>query len=157
MTGGATVAKREKIIEQYYPLVGATVVALAGLEFGFDIMGDGEKSLPLITNAITISSIFIGFLGTMAGIILGSNSKAVLFMRRIGKLQPLLRYIWGAIGSSFALLGLSFFLQLVPQKLARVPFFSLIWLFVASLAVLSTHRGIFVTINLLYSIAESDE
>lgn len=143
-------------IEKLYPWIGSATLAITGVAFSFD-MFQIDSSLPITSNTITISSIFIGFMGALAGIILSSDSGPVKFMKSIGKLRAILKYILEAIISSFVLLSFSLIYQLFP-KLAAIPLLtSALWLFVCGLAILMTFRATHVTVYLLLSVADDNK
>ncbi|MGB9661920.1 MAG: hypothetical protein ACPL5F_07860 [Moorellaceae bacterium] len=146
-------ASKEVLIERYYPLIGAVI--LSGLAFFLRL--NIIKDYPLIvSNSITITSIFIGFEGTLAGVILGSNAKAIKFMKRIGKLQIVMRYLFESIQACFAFLAFSIALLFSPifDKLIYV---SLIWFFLGVFSALLTYRAITIAVILLMAAASEDE
>lgn len=138
-------------IEKAYPLVIAAFTTAIGIFLKFNL-ASAESILP---NAITITAMFIGFIGTLAGILLSSNSKAILFMKKIGKLTELFRYIWLAIQWSFLFLIYCIIIQFLPG-LKYQGIISYLWLFLASFSLLLIYRGISVTVSLLNSISNED-
>ena len=129
-------------IEQYYPLAGAIIASIVANYFNFKT----DDYPQLVSNTLTITAIFIGFMGTLAGILLGTNSKVITFMIRIGKLSAVMRYIWRAIHMSFVFIAVSFFL-LVGKNINQ-ELWSLVWVFFGLYSILLTHRGITVAATL---------
>ena len=145
-----------KAIERLYPWVISIIVFL--LSWFLNVNIARIEQLPsIMANAITVAAIFIGFMGAMAGIILGSNSKVIQFMKRIGKLPYLLSFIWISIISSFLFLFVSFFIQLFPNVPAQYYLISPLWLSIGTLSVFCTFRGIHITITLISSMINSSE
>lgn len=141
------------IIEKFYPFAAATASAVGGFFFNFDL-----NNYPmLLSNAVNISAILLGFMGTLAGIVLSSNSKAIKFMKKIDKLSSLFGYIWGSIQSSFIFLLASICLQLFPSLIKNHIWISEAWLFLGVCSIFLTHRGVSVSIALLHSAAHEPE
>lgn len=138
-------------VEKTYPFAVAVIVTGVGVLIDFNLTT--VKSM--IPNAITITAMFIGFTGTLAGILLSSNSKAILFMKKIGKLTELFRYIWLAIQWSFLFLVYCIVIEISPGLLSYIGI-SYLWLFLASYSLLLIYRGISVTVSLLNSISNED-
>lgn len=133
--------------ERHYPLA----VAIALLLLSFSVPPDPSLLRGLLPNCITIGSIIIGFLGTIASILLGVDSKAIEFLRRIEKFGLVLDYIWKAIRWSFVFLILSVVFEVRPD-LWKHPWLH-IWIFFGSFAVGLTFRAIDVATAVLRAAA----
>lgn len=140
-------------IEKHYPLVGAALITGVSYYLNFNI----QIYPSVLTNALTITAIFIGFMGTLAGILLGSSSKPIRFMKRINKLSTLLKYIWTSIQWSFIFLFITIILQFLPTLYKNYLYVTTAWVFTGSYSLLLTHRGISITTILLRSSAADDE
>lgn len=132
--------------EKYYPLVGASMALLMGMHFKFDL----SQHPSLVVNLLTISSIFFGFIGTLAGIILSSNSNAIQFMKRINKLDELYKYIIKALQFTFTFILYCILIQVCPYFLNQRPFIW-IWIFLGTFSILLVYRAISITATLLKS------
>lgn len=138
-------------LEQRYPLAGAIAATLFAYVLNFNL----SKYPDLVSNTLTITAIFIGFMGTLAGILLGTNSKVISFMKKIGKLSAVMKYIWSAIHISFIFVAISFVLILNSQF--KQNYWTYIWVFFGVYSLLLTHRGITVAAELLRSVADNKE
>jgi hypothetical protein len=120
-------------IEKYYPLVISVTLSIFTYIIGFDIKHYPE----LAASSLTITAIFIGFMGTLAGILLSANSKAIRFMKKVNKLSSVLGFILHAIHASFVFLALSLTLQITTTKMPY--FFSYLWVFFGFFALFLTY------------------
>jgi hypothetical protein len=143
------------IFEKFYPVIFSLIITGICIYKRFVIIR-GET---ILDNASTITSIFIGFLGTLAGIILSSNSMTIRFMKRINKLSILLNYIWKSIQWSFIFLGLTIILQInLPQSTDNKSLYlTAAWIFSGSYSLLLTHRAISISTILLRSASDSED
>lgn len=136
-------------VERYYPAAGTVLITAFAIILNFDL----KLYSSIVTSAFTITAIFIGFIGTLAGIILTSNSKATAFMQRINKLSVLYSYIWGSLQLSFVFVFYCILIEVYPPLLSISLFFSWLWAALGSYSLLLIHRSITVSITLLKSAA----
>ncbi len=134
--------------ERVYPYILALLLAGVAYQYQFDL---SKYQTDVLDNSTTITSIFIGFLGTLAGIVFGSNTKAIRFMRKINKLSGFYSYSWAAINWSFAFLVYNIFLQLSPSTLRISALYTTAWAFLGALSLLLTYRFITISIKLLHA------
>ncbi|MTI95374.1 MAG: hypothetical protein FH749_07780 [Firmicutes bacterium] len=140
--------KTEAIWEKWYPWIFASISAMCSYFFNLST----NIITVFLSEITTVAAIFIGFLGTLAGILLTTQSKAVSFMKEIGKLEPVLGYIWGSIRLLFLLIIVSVGLQAI--KLPNGSLFSLIWVFIFTVAIISAYRALDISLSLLRSVSK---
>lgn len=136
-------------VESYYPAAGTVLITAFAIILNFDL----KLYSSIVTSALTITAIFIGFIGTLAGIILTSNSKAIAFMQRINKLPILFNYIWGSLQFSFLFVFYCILIEVYPPLLSKSLWFSSLWAALGSYSLLLIHRAITISITLLKSSA----
>lgn len=138
------------IWERHYPVIFASLSVGVAVVFDFDI----KLVEDIFSELITGSAIFIGFISTLAGIILTSQNKAIHFMKQINKLDGVMSYIWNSIRMLFVFIGLTITVQLISE----IPYWlTLSWVFVGVLALTATFRSLDITLALLRSVARSTE
>lgn len=133
--------------ERNYPLVLAIILLLLSV----GIRPDPTLLREMLPSAVTIGSIIIGFLGTIASILLGIDSKAIEFLRRIEKFGLVLDYIWKAIRWSFVFLIISVVFTVRPTWW-KEPWLH-IWVFFGAFAFGLTFRAIDVATAVLRAAA----
>ncbi len=144
-------------MERFYPLACAMVITLIAVFLKFSLLSYLSSLPNIMGTVVTITSIFIGFLSTLAGILLSSNSKAIRFLKRIDKLSGLVRYIRLAIEWLFILLFVSFGLQLNPDLISFSWYISIAWVFIAAYGLLLSFRAVRCSMNLLLSISSNND
>jgi len=134
--------------ERYYPfLIGALIfLVLVFTRPPIDVR-------PVLVTAITIASIALGFLGTLAAVLLSINSNAIAFLRQIGKFGDILDYIWAGVHWTFFLTLASFVLQFVD---CNHWFINAAWLALVAVALLTTFRAIDISTKILRSEAHKE-
>jgi len=107
----------------------------------------------VLGTAVTIAAIWMGFLGTMAGILMAMESRFIVFLKRVDKFGVILDYIWFAVAWSFLFLLLSLAIQLL-----RLDHWSLTaaWLSLGTVALLATYRALDTTITVIRIEARRD-
>jgi|GEM_PF-6094113 len=137
-------------LEKWYPLI--VSIFISGFAYHKCFFLNNYESL--LTSSLTIISIFIGFVGTLAGIILSSNGKAIAFMKQIGKLALLMSYIWRSLEISFIFVFYCILLVIYPTLITTHTWISSVWAFIGSYSLLLIHRSITRSVSLLKSAAE---
>jgi hypothetical protein len=139
-------------IEEYYPMFLAITFGALSYYLKFTLIGYDL----LITNSLTIITIFIGFVGTLSGIILSSNGKSIAFMKKIGKLSILLSYIWRSLHVSFIFVFYCILLEVNKSLINSYDWVSWLWCFLGVYSLLQIHRAITRSAVLLKSAASED-
>lgn len=144
--------------ERYYPLLGAIVAGLGAYFIPGVSAALSGLSIDALSAGINMSSIFIGFMATMAGVILATSSKAVAFMKRVGKLEQLVAYIWSSILTSFVFLIVCTTILVLTNK--GVPFIlanqGWLWLSTCTWSILTTARATHITMILVRNSAKEE-
>jgi len=137
--------------ERYYPLIGAIIAGMCAYFVPTVKSLLTDLSPTVLSAGISMASIFIGFMATMAGVILATSSKAVAFMKKVGKLEQLVAFIWSSIVASFAfLITCMILLVTADQGLALVvDNQGWIWLASGTWSILATGRATYNTMILV--------
>lgn len=140
--------------ERWYPLMVSALVTLAGVIF-FPLSG---LMAELLDTGMTIAAVLIGFVGTIASILMSHDSRSVRFMKKIGKFDGLLRFLWDAIRMSFIFLAMSVVARIAAKSQFNVPadLTAIVWFFFGMWSLLSTYRAIKISMILIHRSVESD-
>lgn len=136
-----------KIIETYYPI--AFAITVTGISWHFQ--PDPDELKALLETAINVGSIIIGFLGTMASILLGTTTRAIAFLKTVRKFSLIVEYIWSAVRWSFSFVAVSVLFQ-VYSRWWKVPWIYA-WVFLGAFASAVTFRAVDIALTVLRSIA----
>lgn len=136
------------VVEIWYPFVGAIILSLLSHKFGFDVLA--LEDLPTI--GITVTSIFIGFISTLAGLLLSSDSKGISRMKQLKKFKLTLKYCWKAVRLSFLFIVLNIFLIIYPD--IEYHWVSTVWVFMVSWTYLAIFRSVDVSLGAINHSSE---
>lgn len=141
--------------EASYPLVGACAIAIVSVAFPFDPRSKGA----LLASAVTVVTVTVGFLAAIATILLTIRSKALEFMKRVGKFGGVLDFIWASARWSAVFLLASAIVYFLPDKISGWYGRGLsgIWSFLGTLALLMIYRAMDISLMLLASAAHQME
>lgn len=136
------------IVEIWYPFAGAVVLSILSHVFEYNIFG--LEDLP--TTVITITAIFVGFISTLAGLLLSSESKGISKMKQLDKYSITLKYCWRAVRLSFLLILINVVLIIYPK--IDYHWASTLWTFLTTWTYLSIFRGVDVALSAINQSAK---
>jgi hypothetical protein len=144
--------------EKWYPLLVAAAVSIVARFVPPLYSAFPNVSSEVLSGALNIAAIFIGFIATVASILMSINSRAVQFMKRIGKFHLLMNFIWWSLRSSFLFLGVSIVLLMFKDRPADPLkwYLGFTWVFLGLWSLLSTYRAIDIAVILIQNSANED-
>lgn len=136
-------------IEKYYPWIFAGMAAITWWHFSPDFPRDEKEFLGA---AISIGSIFTGFIATAKAILAALPSSSVMRkIRSSGYIKETIRYLTeGLYGClAFSVWGVAGFFFLKPDSSALNGWYATAWIFLATFALFAFHRVATVLISIL--------
>lgn len=134
-------------VEKFYPLLISTLVTVLGYA-AFDRWTSIRLRYDILSASIGISSITISLLiATLAILLAIDNSPVIRSLKGMGVYKELSTYLMSAVNASFTSAVISLFGLFIELKEVRQQgeiLFVLLWLFTTSLAILHSHRVIFL-------------
>lgn len=145
----------KQVIEKYYPLLIAVVIALILLLYTDLRLNNIPKFDSILSGTVTISSIIIAFLGTMVSILITlTNTKVMQRINHYDAGPTLTAYISGTIYSGLLLAVYSLmlypFTELKSKSVSEILF--ILFVFLTTYFLLSSFRINLITLNILKNV-----
>lgn len=116
----------------------------------------GNLSGDVVSAGINIGAIFIGFVATVASILMSINSEAVKFMKRVGKFHVLMNFLWWSIRASFVFVLVSLVWYVAPSQTTMQEILGYAWVFAGAWTLLTTYRATDIAMGLIH-ISSNEE